>query len=243
MLLQSISFPTPEENIFYDDILLERAERGPGDGEVLRFWESSVYFIVLGRIGKPPDDCIPDAILSEHIPVVRRSTGGGTVVQGPGCLNYSLILAKSRASDMSKINQSYAYILNRVVAALAACGIDAGFFPVSDIALTMNQKKFSGNAQRRGRNFILHHGTILYDFDLSRVTRYLKMPLSMPGYRQQRTHADFLTNVTLDIPKFQKKLAESFGADENQSFISPSEMALLKEKIRSSDIHRMLPHA
>ena len=42
-----LSLSTPEENLACDEALLELSEE-VGNGEVLRFWESHRYFVVLG---------------------------------------------------------------------------------------------------------------------------------------------------------------------------------------------------
>ena len=100
MLLKDISFPTPEVNILFDEVLLFLAEKGQA-GEVLRFWESPVPFIVLGRTGKEEDDIYLQKAKEHHIPVLRRASGGGTVLQGKGCLNYSLVLPQNRPARHS----------------------------------------------------------------------------------------------------------------------------------------------
>jgi lipoate---protein ligase len=242
MLLRPISFHTPEENIFFDDVLLETAERGEGD-ETLRFWESPVYFIALGRICKEHDDVDLERAQSERIPIVRRSSGGGTVIQGPGCLNFSFILQKSRAKELIQITTSYQYILTRVVNALRQCGVNAGFFPVSDIALLEDQKKISGNAQRRGRHFILHHGTLLYHFDIPLAGRYLKFPKSVPAYRSNRSHENFITNVSCDVSGFQDALGKNFGVRPGLPAISPTEKRALGTKIAGLKPLSTLPQA
>ena len=58
-------------------------------------------------------------------------------------------------------------------------------------------RKVSGNAQRRGRRALLHHGTLLYDFDPGLAARYLKEPIRRPAYRSGRCHADFIGNLPL----------------------------------------------
>ena len=209
MIVEDISFDLPEKNLTYDDELLKRAEAGES-GEVLRFWESSTYFVVLGRICKEEEDVNLETVKRDNVPVLRRSSGGGTVLQGPGCMNYSLILAKNRHLDISDLRRSYSYILGKVINALESQGVQAIFQPISDLALKSNNKKFSGNAQKRGRNFILHHGTILYNFDLTKISTYLKLPKSQPDYRQNRPHSDFVTNIKLDVRQFKHNFALIF---------------------------------
>ncbi len=206
MKVEDISFPDPFRNLEYDDEILRRADTAES-GEVLRFWQAPSVFIVLGRTCREELEVNAAACRQDRVPVLRRSSGGGTVVQGPGCLNFSLILSKARHPEIASITRSYQYILSRVIAALGACGVAAELRPLCDLVLSANEKKFSGNAQRRGHRYILHHGTLLHGMDLSLVPRYLCMPPKMPDYRQGRAHEDFVTNVALDVPAFKEALA------------------------------------
>ncbi|OGS28166.1 MAG: hypothetical protein A2297_09445 [Elusimicrobia bacterium RIFOXYB2_FULL_48_7] len=222
MNVYNISFKTPEENIAMDEELLVRAEKH-GAGEAIRFWESPVIFAVMGISGKSSNEIREKACLKDNIPVIRRSSAGGTVLQGPGCLNFSLVLSYKRDKALSDVNKSYAYILGRVIECAKkassgpktnrykgfgpkAPGSALEFRPISDI--TCGDMKVSGNAQQRKRNFMLHHGTWLYDFDLALVSKYLKEPQKRPEYRGGRKHSEFIVNVPLNIEKFKKELVE-----------------------------------
>ncbi|HLD69759.1 MAG TPA: lipoate--protein ligase family protein [Candidatus Omnitrophota bacterium] len=234
MILKDISFPTPEENILFDEVLLHLAEKGI-QGEVLRFWESSSPFIVLGKTGVLQEDVhIPRAI-QEKIPVLRRSSGGGTVVQGKGCLNFSLVLSKQSRPALGDLGKSYSYILGKVIEALSRLNVDAVFKPVSDLALRACEKKFSGNAQRRARNFILHHGTILYGFDLSVIERFLKMPEKIPEYRRGRGHLDFVDNISRSVQDIKDALAHIFQVEKKQPSLTTQEEACLKEFLKTQN--------
>jgi lipoate-protein ligase A len=230
MQVKDISFESPQENILFDEVLLQLADK-QDHGEVLRFWQSPQIFIVLGGIGKEQDDIWLERTRQDKIPVLRRTSGGGTVVQGPGCLNYALVLDRKRHPDLSDLRKSYAWISSQIIAALQKCHIEATFRPISDIALTSNEKKISGNAQHRGKNFILHHGTILCNFDLNLISRYLKMPKDIPDYRKNRTHEDFVANTSVKPEDFKSALASLFGGIKSDSSQLPSsqELSSLKE--------------
>jgi lipoate-protein ligase A len=238
MQLRDISFPSPQENIAFDEVLWRLAEKHSG-GEYLRFWESSKVFIVLGAIGRVEIDVNSLHALKDNIPVLRRSSGGGTVLQGPGCLNYTLVLSKQKSPpqqdpalaghpQLNDLRKSYEWIGAKVIEALRQAGAEAYFRPPSDLATGSGEKKFSGNAQRRGKHYILHHGTILYKFDLSLISRYLNMPHDIPEYRKHRPHTDFVTNVPIDPRVFKDHLAQSFCALALQS-PSTQELSFLKE--------------
>ncbi len=230
MLLKDISFSTPQENIAFDDVLFQLADKN-GDLEYLRFWESPVYFIVLGRIGREEDDINLNQARSDGVPVLRRSSGGGTVVQGKGCLNYTLILSKSNYPMLNDLRASYAWISQKIIDSLSPLGVKAVFRPISDIALENNEKKFSGNAQRRGKTHILHHGTILYDFNLELISKYLLMPKDIPQYRKSRGHNDFVTNVPIQPQLFKVALAKAFKLPFKPQLMTDKENTSLRKYI------------
>ena len=227
MILKDISLDSPQANLLLDEALFVLAEKSSG-GEVLRFWESSTPFIVLGRIGQEQEEVNAPAVKKDNVPVLRRTSGGGTVVQGQGCLNYTLILDKNRDKAIGDLRRSYQWISEKVIEALKAQGIEAVFRPISDIALAADEKKFSGNAQRRGKNFILHHGTILYDFDLQLITKYLRMPKDIPEYRRDRRHDDFVINIPINPRMFKSALAKIFSVDQTDNILNPQQEALVR---------------
>lgn len=226
MLLKDISLETPEDNVLFDEALFVAAEKNAG-GEVLRFWESPMVFIVLGRIGQLDAEVKIPSVKNDGVKVLRRTSGGGTVVQGLGCLNYALILDKKRDPAVGDLRRSYSWVSDKVIASLRPQSVEAVFRPTSDIALSVGEKKFSGNAQRRGKNFILHHGTILYNFDLKLIPRYLQMPKDIPEYRRHRQHSDFVTNISIDPHSFKHELARSFGIRGSTAVLTTQERSMI----------------
>ena len=204
-----LTLPTPAANLALDEALLLRAEADEG-GEVLRLWEQPSLAVVLGAGCRLADDVDEAACRADGVPMLRRSSGGGTVLLGAGCLLYTLILDSERAPELAGIRSSYAYILTKVAAALLETkGIETA--GVSDLAVA--GLKFSGNAQQRKRRFLLHHGTLLYAFDLSQVGRYLRQPPRQPEYRACRDHAAFLRNLATPVDEIQRRLRAAWPAE------------------------------
>src|SRR4051794_13262168 len=85
-----LTYDSPAANLALDEALLDACEIG--GAEVLRFWESPKYFVVVGYSNKVDTEVNVSECRKRNVPVLRRCSGGGTVLQGPGCLNYSLIL-------------------------------------------------------------------------------------------------------------------------------------------------------
>lgn len=207
MIVKDISYKNALEDIAYDQILLDLAETGLG-GETLRFWEAEDFFIVLGRISKLEEDVKLEEVKRDGIEILRRISAGGTVLQGPGCLNFSLILSYEKKPILKDIRKSYEYILSGICRALEKINIEAKFKPISD--LTLGGRKFSGNAQARRKKFMLHHGTILYNFPMEMMERYLRLPKNEPLYRNGRRHSDFLTNINSTPDDIKKAIASVF---------------------------------
>ena len=228
MILRDITLPVPVENILFDDVLLELAEK-MATGESLRFWESSSVFIVLGRTGKVKEDVFVERARQDNVMILQRSSGGGTVVQGPGCLNFTVILSKDSDASVRDIRKSYRFILDKVITALKNKGVDCIFMPTSDLALAKGEKKFSGNAQRRGKEFIMHHGTILYRFNLEWIGKYLKFPHEVPEYRRGRDHLDFVANIPLAKDEIKRALQSAFSARKGDSRLSSVERGYLNK--------------
>src|SRR6266850_788517 len=108
-----LTFPSPAENLACDEALLELCEQGGLRDEVLRVWEPSQYFVVLGYADKLSTEVNLPFCEANTIPILRRCTGGGTVLQGPGVLNYSLILKIGDSSPVHSIPATNSSILKR----------------------------------------------------------------------------------------------------------------------------------
>ena len=203
------SFAEPAANLACDEWLLERAKCGQERSEVLRVCESQKYFVVLGRARKIAADVDLSACAHDGVPILRRASGGGTVLQGPGCLNYSLVLDLAER-QIGGLLDTFAFVLQRhrkLIAELIAAEISlAG---VSD--LTLENRKFSGNAQYRKRNFVLVHGTFLLAFDLTQCESLLRIPAEQPAYRSNRRHTEFLTNIGSNASLIKEKLKSSWS--------------------------------
>lgn len=209
MRFLSHTLPTLSENLALDEALLLLAEEG-ASGEVLRLWEWTSAAVVLGAAGQVAVDVEVERCRRDGVEIRRRSSGGGTVLLGPGCLMYSLILSYERADPLKTIHGSYRWILGRMSAALASLG---SVEPAGICDLAIGDRKFSGNAQQRKRSFLLHHGTLLYNFPLESIPRYLRQPNDMPEYRANRPHTDFVMNLPTDGPTLERLLREAWQPD------------------------------
>jgi lipoate-protein ligase A len=218
-----LTLPTPEENLACDEALLERCDEGLAD-EILRVWESPRHFVVVGYANRVATEVNVPFCRQNALPILRRCSGGGTVLQGPGCLSYALILRIAESGPLRSITATNQFVLERHRAILEPL-LPAPVHIRGHTDLALGGLKFSGNSQRRRRRALVFHGAFLLEFDLALIERALLMPSKQPDYRANRSHSDFLVN--LRVPAQQVTLALRRGW---QAVRPPSEVPL--ERIR-----------
>jgi lipoate---protein ligase len=230
----TLTLPTPEENLACDEALLDCAEEGDL-GEVLRFWAPSQHFVVVGYANRVARE-VNLAFCERHqVPILRRCSGGGTVLQGPGCLNYSLILRMEEGGPFNGITSTNQFILARHESALRAL-LNAPVEIQGHTDLAIGGLKFSGNSQRRKRRFLLFHGSFLLNVDIELIESALPFPSLAPEYRRRRSHKDFLRNLEIAPRALQRALADAWGASERLGSIPYSRVeALVAEKYGKRD--------
>jgi lipoate-protein ligase A len=242
MTFLDLTLPSPAENLALDEALLDAAESG-SSGEVLRFWESSTPFIVVGYANKIASEVNIAACETRSIPILRRCSGGGTVVQGPGCLNYAVILRITETGPTRSISTANQFIMERVRAGVqSATGNRQPAISIqghTDLTVTTHHTprttlKFSGNAQRRRKTFLLFHGTLLLNFDLLLIGELLRMPSLQPDYRGGRSHEGFITNLNLPAETVKRALAAEWNAIAD-STTQPKLPAAFVEKYNSAE--------
>jgi len=210
MKFLDLTFSTPAENLACDEALLDWREEKGGD-EILRFWESQEPFVVVGYANKIEAEVNVANCEARKVPIFRRCSGGGTVLQGRGCLNYALILPIAGHSSLAGISGANKFIMERNRKAIRAVAGNSTILVQGHTDLAIHHasssvfRKFSGYSQRRHKKFLLFHGTFLLNFNLPLVSEFLKFPSRQPDYRADRSHLDFLTN--LDLPASAVKAA------------------------------------
>jgi lipoate---protein ligase len=227
-------YGTAAENLACDEALLEACDSGTGP-EVLRFWEPEQHFVVLGYANKAAIEADLEGCRERNIPVLRRCSGGGAVLQGPGCFNYSLILKFEDSPALQSITDANCSIMTRNRDALSALmGQSVSIQGTTD--LTVGGLKFSGNSQRRKKRSLLFHGTFLVSFDLELVQACLRRPSKEPDYRQERSHLEFLTNLKTSSTNIKTSLQKAWGAEgEMEPDFQKSMQRLVAEKYSRDD--------
>jgi lipoate---protein ligase len=153
--------------------------------------EGSDPAIVMGVSGKPADLIHCDRA---DIPIIKRFSGGGTVVVDDKTLFVSFIFQK----DAVPI-KAYPEPILKWSAQLYANAFSIAGFGLRENDYVIGETKCAGNAQYLSKNRWLHHSTFLWDYSHSRMS-LLKMPARQPKYRAQRDHGDFIMRLKPHFP-------------------------------------------
>lgn len=149
----------------YENLALEAALHRTIEVPTLFLYVNSPC-VVIGRAQNPWLEADIAFLRQENIPLVRRQSGGGTVVHDLGNLNFSFISPKAHYDKILH--------LKMVQAALNDLGITTTLNARYDILL--EGKKISGSAFRETRLNCFHHGTLLVHADLRRLGKALSAP-------------------------------------------------------------------
>lgn len=163
MLFIDAETTDPDYNLALEEFVFEQMSR---ENEYLMLWQND-NAVIVGRHQNTPAE-IDQGYVREHgIRVVRRMSGGGAVYHDLGNLNFTFIVDADNGAQVDLRR-----FCLRIADALRALGLDAQVDGRNDILA--NGCKISGNAQyiRHGR--VMHHGTLLFDSDLSVLTRALR---------------------------------------------------------------------
>ena len=148
--------------------------------------------IVMGISNKPHE------LLDQNpLPLIRRFSGGGTVVVNEETLFCTFIMNEGTVG----VNHCPKKILEWSSRCYRSI-LDQHGFGIKENDYVLGSRKFGGNAQSLIRRRWLHHSSLLWNYDVEQM-RYLKIPQKMPAYREGRQHQEFLCRLKdyLDRPE------------------------------------------
>ncbi len=213
----------PADHLAIDEAMLLIADESPCSGaddgsddhtimpdtEFIRVWSFDRPTVVLGRSSKVDQEVDRGFCRDNGIPILRRCSGGASVVGGPGCLMYSVVMSFQKWPHLQKIDAAHDHVMAQVLHAARDQVPETELQGICD--LTWQNRKCSGNSLRVTRRHVLYHGTILHDADLQLLARCLTGAPRQPDYRGGRPHGDFVTNVPIDPDAFTEQLISRFG--------------------------------
>lgn len=149
--------------------------------------------VVVGKNQNVLNEINENFVRKNNIKVARRISGGGAVYHDLGNLNFTFII-----NDTENSLRNYKKFLTPIIEILATLSVNAEISERND--LTINGLKFSGNAQYKHKNRLLHHGTILLSSSLNDIRAALKTDTSIKG-RWVKSVSSPITNIQGHLSK------------------------------------------
>ncbi len=163
---------SPAMHMALDEVLTTEVSAGRR-APTLRVWEWADPAVVIGRFQSLRNEVDAEAAARHGIQVVRRVSGGGAMFIEPGnTITYSICGPLSLVEGLS-FQESYELMDRWVIEALAELGVTASYQPLNDI--TSPAGKIAGAAQARRGNAVLHHVTMAYDIDTTKMLEVLRI--------------------------------------------------------------------
>ena len=177
----------------YYNLALERSlfDFVDEDTVILYLWQNS-HTIVIGKNQNAYAECKVDEFIKDGGTLARRPSGGGAVYHDLGNLNFSIICKESIAKE-----HTYQRIVKE---ALSYFGIVSEFNGRND--LTVDDKKFSGNAFYVKYDVLCQHGTILINSDFKELSKYLTPDIS----KLERNHVKSVESRVVNLSEISDKI-------------------------------------
>ncbi|MBF1014968.1 MAG: lipoate--protein ligase family protein [Lachnospiraceae bacterium] len=177
----------------YYNLALERSlfDFVDEDTVILYLWQNS-HTIVIGKNQNAYAECKVDEFIKDGGTLARRPSGGGAVYHDLGNLNFSIICNESIAKE-----HTYQRIVKE---ALGYFDIVSEFNGRND--LTVDDKKFSGNAFYVKDDVLCQHGTILINSDFKELSKYLTPDIS----KLERNHVKSVESRVVNLSEISDKI-------------------------------------
>ena len=179
---------SPYYNLAFERSLFDFVDE---DTVILYLWQNS-HTIVIGKNQNAYAECKVDEFINAGGTLARRPSGGGAVYHDLGNLNFSIICNESIAKE-----HTYQRIVKE---ALGYFGIVSEFNGRND--LTVDDKKFSGNAFYVKDDVLCQHGTILINSDFKELSKYLTPDIS----KLERNHVKSVESRVVNLSEISDKI-------------------------------------
>ena len=176
----------PYYNLAVEEYLFEKTQ-----DDVFILWQNEPT-VVIGKNQNVNAEIDFDFVNERKIHVARRITGGGAVYHDLGNVNYSFISAQGKEGI------DFAYFTKPIIDALNSLGACAKLTGRNDIEI--DGKKISGNAQYSKNGRTLHHGTLLFDADLTVLSKALHVDEEKIKSKAIKSARARVTNLKSLIP-------------------------------------------
>ncbi len=181
------------------------------EGNDWYLWSPDQIYLILGQSNKAEQSLYAERVTADKIPVLKRPSGGESVILTPNTLVISVRLI---AEKLENPQVSFKKINNAIIEALESLGVEnLHYRGISDICI--GEKKILGSSIYRKKNLVFYHAVLNISEDIELIGKYLRHPSKEPSYRKGRGHHEFVTHLheqgyTIDIKDIIDQLNKQF---------------------------------
>ncbi|HXK81980.1 MAG TPA: hypothetical protein PLO05_07475 [Bacteroidales bacterium] len=155
-------------------------------------WIPDKKYIVLGQRDTPDLALNQDAVINDGITVMKRPSGGHTVLLSPNTIVIAISITQL---DIKYTKRFFEACNSAIINALEAQGIiGISKKGISDIAA--GQRKILGSSMYRPKNHTFYHAVLNLSESAEIIAKYLAHPKTEPDYRLGRKHSEFIISLT-----------------------------------------------
>jgi len=215
----------PYYNLALEENLLLNVQK---DECILYLWQNQ-NTVVIGRNQNCWKECKVKKLEEDGGHLVRRLSGGGAVFHDLGNLNFTFLVCEE--------NYSVDRQLEVILRSVQKLGIEAEKSDRNDI--TVDGKKFSGNAFYETGGHCYHHGTLMVNVNIQDLSKYLNVSVEKLNSKGVDSVSSRVTNLSyhnenLSIPLLKKILIETFGEVYGLEPVKLEEGEINKENLQKS---------
>jgi len=154
-------------------------------------WIPEFFCIVLGQSNKLEESINIEQVGKDNILVYKRPSGGEAVILSPNTLAISFLKRDEPLRSPKRYFEMYNEIIIKALGSLGVQGLVQN--GISDICI--RDKKVLGSSIYRNKHVLLYQAVLNISEPVLSLEKYLKHPPREPGYRNKRTHKDFVTSL------------------------------------------------
>lgn len=160
-------------------------------GEDYIIWQPDDIYIVLGRSNYPDKSLKEDLVLKDKVKVLKRPSGGETVVLTPNMLVFSIKISAEKLQHPKSIFNT---INSSLITEFSNKGVsDVHSRGISD--LSIGEQKILGSSMYLKDNVYFYHAVLNISEKPDFISQYIKHPSREPDYRKGRDHSKFITSL------------------------------------------------
>ena len=159
-------------------------------------WNPDKTYLILGQSNKMETSLFLDKVESDEITVLKRPSGGETVILTPNTLVISAVFVNP---EIKRPHQYFSRFNDFIIKGLSLSGIEnVSHKGISDLAI--GEKKILGSSIYHKKDKIFYHAVLNVAESIEIIEKYIQHPKREPDYRKGREHGEFVTSIVQHYP-------------------------------------------